>query len=55
MFVGKGYMSGGVVSGVGLGEGSNGLEDYFAGVGGGADFGGRAVVEDDLGGGGSSR
>jgi len=26
------------------------LEDYFAGVGGGADFGGAAVVEDDLGG-----
>jgi len=26
------------------------LEDYFAGVGGGANFGGRAVVEDDFGG-----
>ena len=24
------------------------MEDYFAGVGGGADFGGSAVVEDDF-------
>jgi len=33
-----------------LGGGGCGLEDYFAGVGGGADFGGAAVVEDDFGG-----
>ena len=33
-----------------LGARVGGLEDYFAGVGGGADFRGAAVVEDDFGG-----